>query len=78
MGFSGDWRDTGWGHVVYLGVIPTAITAAVATDHGYRPVTRISAAVLSVLFGFLVLYAVLRVLKLIPFRKGRRRRSPEK
>jgi hypothetical protein len=71
VGFSGDWRDSGWGQVAFFGVIPTSAGAAVASDGGYQAEPRIVGAVLSVLFALLVLYAVLRVLKVLPVHRGR-------
>jgi len=75
MGLSGDWRDTLWGHVLYISVGPVSAAAAVTFDDGFRPVVRVIAAVLGVASIGLLLYALLRVLRILPVVRGNRRKQ---
>jgi hypothetical protein len=73
MGLSGDWRDTFWGNVLYFSVAPVSAAAAVAFDDGFRPFVRVIAAALGVASLGLFIYALLRVLKVVPVVRGKRR-----
>jgi hypothetical protein len=76
VGLGDDWRHTFWGTVIYLAMIPAGLAAGVTFDGGFQPAVRVIAAALGVVFVGLIIYAVLRVLQVLPVVRGARRMQP--
>lgn len=64
------------GHLIYIAMIPASLAGAVTFHDGFQPAVRVIAAALGVVFVGLIIYAVLRVLQVLPVVRGARRKQP--
>ena len=70
---SGDWRDTLWGQMLVVAVVLGVASIALLTEKGVGAAIHVVALLVLLGSGALFVYALLRVLKVLPVIKGRRR-----